>query len=51
MNYRQAYLYLQKKHQDEISNFPIAYAFNDKQLEKALEKLWAKKEECITVST
>ena len=34
MNYGQAYLDLQNKHQDEISNFSIAYAFNYKQLEE-----------------
>lgn len=48
MDHRQAYLDLQKKHQDELSNFPIAYAFNNEQLEEALKKLGAKKEECIT---
>ena len=47
---RQEYLDLQKKHQEEMSNFPIAYAFSDKQLEEALEKLGAKKEECVTVA-
>lgn len=47
---RQAYLDLQKKHQEEISNFPIAYAFSDQQLEEALVKLGAKsKDECVTV--
>lgn len=47
---RQAYLDLQKKHQEEISNFPVAYAFSDQQLEKALVKLGAKsKDECVTV--
>ena len=49
MNYRQAYLDLQKKHQDELSNFPIAYAFNEKQVEEALEKLGATKKECVSV--
>lgn len=48
MDHRQAYLDLQKKHQEEFNNFPIAYAFNGKQLEEALEKLGAKKEECVT---
>lgn len=47
---RQEYLDLQKKHQEELSNFPIAYAFSDKQLEEALDKLGAKKEECVTVA-
>ena len=44
----QPYLDLLKKHQDELSAFPIAYAFNEKQLEEALEKLGAKKHECVT---
>lgn len=46
---RQEYLELQKKHQKELEDFPIAYAFNEKQLEEALEKLGATKEECVTV--
>lgn len=46
---RQEYLDLQKKHRKELEEFPIAYAFNDKQLEEALEKLEATKEECVTV--
>lgn len=49
MNHRQAYLDLQKRHQQELTDFPIAYAFSDKQLEEALEKLGATKEECVTV--
>lgn len=49
MNYRQAYLDLQKKHQDELSAFPIAYAFSKEQMEEALKKLGATKEECVTV--
>lgn len=44
----QPYLDLMKKHQDELSAFPIAYAFDEKQLEEALEKLGAKKDECVT---
>ena len=47
---RQAYLDLQKKHQEELSNFPIEYAFSDQQLEEALVKLGAKsKDEVVTV--
>ena len=46
---RQEYLDLKKKHQEEFKKFPIAYAFNEKQLEEALEKLGATKEECVTV--
>lgn len=48
-DHRQAYLDLQKKHQDELFNFPIAYAFSEKQLEEALDKLGATREECVTV--
>ena len=46
---RQEYLDLQKKHQKELEDFPIAYAFNDEQLQEALAKLGATKEECVTV--
>lgn len=46
---RQEYLDLKKRHEQEVSNFPVAYAFNEKQLEEALEKLRATKEECVTV--
>ena len=49
MEKRQEYLDLKKKHEKELSEFPIAYAFNEKQLEEALEKLGATKEECVTV--
>ena len=49
MKKRDEYLDLKKKHQKEFEEFPIAYAFNDKQLQEALEKLGATKEECITV--
>ena len=46
---KQEYLDLQKKHQKELEDFPIAYAFNDEQLQEALKKLGATKEECVTV--
>ena len=46
---RQEYLDLKKKHQEEFEAFPIAYAFNDKQLQEALEKLGATKEEVVSV--
>ena len=46
---RQEYLELKKRHEKEVGDFPIAYAFNDKQLEEALVKLGATKEECVTV--
>lgn len=46
---RQAYLDLQDKHREELNNFPIAYAFDEKQLKEALKKLGATKEECVTI--
>lgn len=46
---RQEYLDLQKRQQQEFEDFPIAYAFSDKQLTEALEKLGAEKSECVTV--
>ena len=49
MTKRKEYLDLQEKHRKELEDFPIAYAFNDKQLEEALEKLGATKEECVSV--
>lgn len=49
MEKRNEYLELKKRHEKEAGDFPIAYAFNDKQLEEALGKLGATKEECVTV--
>ena len=46
---RQEYLELKKRHQEEFDKFPIAYAFNDKQLDEALKKLGATREECVSV--
>lgn len=46
---KQEYLDLKKRHQQELEDFPIAYAFNDKQLQEALEKLGASKEDCVSV--
>ena len=46
---RQAYLDLQERQRKEIEEFPIAYAFSEQQLKEALEKLGAKKEECVTI--
>lgn len=49
MKKREEYLELKKQHEKELSDFPIAYAFNDEQLAEALAKLNATKEECVTV--
>jgi hypothetical protein len=46
---KQEYLDLKKKHEKEVSDFPIAYAFNNEQLEEALIKLGANKKEVVTV--
>lgn len=46
---RKAYLDLQERQRKEIEEFPIAYAFSEQQLKEALEKLGAKKEECVTI--
>lgn len=46
---KQEYMDVRSRHQKEFDEFPIVYAFNDQQLKEALEKLGAKKEECISV--
>jgi hypothetical protein len=38
-----SYLVLKKKQQEEVNNFPMAFAFNEKQFEEAMEKLGLKK--------
>ena len=45
----QAYHNLQKKHREELNDFPIAYAFDPKGFKEALEKLGATADECVTV--
>lgn len=47
---RQAYLDLMEKHQKELSDFPMEYAFNEEQLSRALDKLGATVKECVTVT-
>ena len=49
MKHAQAYLKLQEKQRKDLEEFPIAYAFNEEQLQQALEKLGATKEECVTL--
>ena len=47
---KQEYLDLQKKHEKELQDFPIAYAFSNEQLDEALTKLGVKSiDECVTV--
>lgn len=46
----QAYIDFTERQREELNNFPIAYAFNDEQLKRALEKLGANDiSECVTV--
>lgn len=49
MTKQREYLDFKKRQEKEFEEFPIAYAFNDKQLAEALGKLGATKEECVTV--
>lgn len=49
MKARQAYLELRKRQQKEVEDFPVAYAFSEQQLEEALQKLNATKEECVSI--
>ena len=47
---KQEYLEMKRRHEEEMNDFPIAYAFNDEQLQQALEKLGAtSRKECVTV--
>lgn len=47
---RQEYLDLKKRHEKELDEFPIAYAFSDEQLQEALNKLGVNStKECVTV--
>lgn len=45
----QDYTKLRDKQMEELNNFPITYAFDEKQLREALRKLNATKEECVTI--
>lgn len=46
---KETYLDITNRHQKEVNDFPIAFAFSEEQFEEALEKLGAKKEECVTI--
>ena len=46
----QEYLEMRERHQKDVNNFPMAFAFNATQLKKALDKLGVKSlDECCTV--
>lgn len=44
------YLDLRKKHEKELNDFPMKYAFSDEGLDKALKELDAKVEECTSIT-
>jgi (p)ppGpp synthase/HD superfamily hydrolase len=47
---KQEYLDLKKRHEKELADFPIAYAFNEQQLKEALERLGVQTvRECVTI--
>lgn len=45
----ETYMEMKRRHQNEINEFPIAFAFDNEQLREALEKLNATLEECVTI--
>ena len=45
----ETYSELKIRHSQEFNNFPICFAFSNEQLEKALLKLGAKKEDCVSI--
>lgn len=50
MSKAEQYLALRKRHEEELSAFPVAYAFSDEQLKEALKKLGVEStKECCTV--
>ena len=47
---RKEYLEMQKRHQEEVNNFPISFAFSKDQVYGALKKIGANSlKECVTV--
>lgn len=43
------YLELKNKHSEELNNFPMAFAFSDKQFQEGLDKLGVTKDEACSV--
>lgn len=50
MSQLKKYLDLRKKHEKELNDFPMKYAFSDEVLDKALKELDAKVEECTSIT-
>lgn len=49
MTYLEDYIAMRDRHLKDIANFPIGFAFNQKQLEQVLNKLNATKDECCSI--
>ena len=49
ININETYTEMKQRHQKEIDDFPIAFAFSATQLDKALKKINATIDECVTV--
>ena len=49
-NTKETYGQMMQRHEEEFGEFPIVFAFSDKQLEEGLEKLGATKDECTSVA-
>ena len=47
----ESYTEIKKRHSDEFGNFPICFAFSEKQLQEALEKLGASQSDCVTIGS
>ena len=45
----ETYLEMKERHQKEVNEFPIAFAFDNKQLSEAMKKLNATPDECVTI--
>ena len=45
------YTEIKERHSKEFGEFPIAFAFSEKQLQEALVKLGAKKEDCVSIGS
>ena len=47
---RKEYVEMQRRHQEEVNNFPISFAFSKDQVYGALKKIGASSlKECVTV--
>ena len=47
----ETYTQIKQRHSDEFGEFPIAFAFSEKQLQEALVKLGAKQCDCVSLGS